>query len=457
LGAPTIVPREFCWNDVWDRVAKASAKAAPRCFQTATLCFSMPSPAATSVPTLLVEPDAAEAARLASMLGRWAPGEFRIEHVTGLETALARLDEAAVPLIVLSTANEAGDPASTVAKLRSASKDAAIVVAGVVADPAAARACIREGAQEYVVREGLTAEALVCALRNSLARQRNLNALWAEMLEAKAAEARFRNLIVQSADGLLILDRSGEVKFVNTAAERLFGRPASELLGRRLEIPLDTSGAREIDLGQEADATSDGENVDLCALGAGARVFRVRSVRFVSVELQVFETEWAGEPVYVAALHEVTSRRRAEQERLALASISQVLSRDLDLAAVYDRTGDEIAKLIRYDRLEISLTSGGPEDARIVFMRGVDVDGVSVGSRRPAAVRPEFGSWAEAPLGASARPAGYLAVGSRRPGAFREHEVELLERIAAQVFPAVQNARMYARAAAAAGAAVQVA
>ena len=47
----------------------------------------------------------------------------------------------------------------------------------------------------------------------------------------EASEGRFRALIEQNADGILVLDPVGVVRFCNPAAEVLLGRSRAELIG----------------------------------------------------------------------------------------------------------------------------------------------------------------------------------------------------------------------------------
>ena len=47
------------------------------------------------------------------------------------------------------------------------------------------------------------------------------------------AEAGFRGILDAAPDAMLVVDRAGAITLVNTQAERLFGYPSEELVGRR--------------------------------------------------------------------------------------------------------------------------------------------------------------------------------------------------------------------------------
>ncbi|MCP4869030.1 MAG: PAS domain S-box protein [Proteobacteria bacterium] len=98
------------------------------------------------------------------------------------------------------------------------------------------------------------------------------------------SEAEFRS-IAANADGMVIVDQHGQVRFANRAAERLLGlrKDAGRVMfghemhpGRRSRIPV------------------------LSPTGDGI------------AEMQVTATEWEGEPAYIASLRDITEQRRLE-------------------------------------------------------------------------------------------------------------------------------------------------
>ncbi len=101
-----------------------------------------------------------------------------------------------------------------------------------------------------------------------------------------SSEARFRSIIEKSADGIIIVDKEGIICFVNPAGKRLFARTSEDLLGSVFGFPLVAHGTTEIDI-----------------VGSGQ----------IS-EMRVVETEWDGEPAYLASIRDITDRKRAEEE-----------------------------------------------------------------------------------------------------------------------------------------------
>jgi PAS domain S-box-containing protein len=104
----------------------------------------------------------------------------------------------------------------------------------------------------------------------------------------RLSKESFSNIIQKNADGIIIVGRDGLVRFVNPAAEALFGRKADELVGEMFALPLMAGDASEIDT-----LRSSGE------LGVA--------------EMYVIETEWDGEHAYLASVRDITERRQAEE------------------------------------------------------------------------------------------------------------------------------------------------
>jgi signal transduction histidine kinase len=96
-------------------------------------------------------------------------------------------------------------------------------------------------------------------------------------------------IISASADGIVAVDADGRIRVCNPAAEELFGRRAEDLLGTLFGYPMVAGGATEVEL-----MLPDG----------GERI----------VEMRVASTILEGERLHVAALRDVTRRRKIEQD-----------------------------------------------------------------------------------------------------------------------------------------------
>jgi PAS domain S-box-containing protein len=103
-----------------------------------------------------------------------------------------------------------------------------------------------------------------------------------------SGEARFRKMIENNADGVIVVCHDGSICYVNPAAEALLGRRADGLPGESFGIPIVAGERTEVDIPRH-----DG------------RVF--------VAEMRVVETEWEGRPALLASLRDITERKRGEE------------------------------------------------------------------------------------------------------------------------------------------------
>lgn len=107
----------------------------------------------------------------------------------------------------------------------------------------------------------------------------------------EASEARFRNVIERNADGVVVVSRDGIILYMNPAAEEMFHCAAAECLGTTFGIPVADDAQTEIDIPRE---------------GSDPLV----------AEMRVVESEWEGQPAYLASLRDVTERKRVQSALL---------------------------------------------------------------------------------------------------------------------------------------------
>ena len=294
------------------------------------------------------------------------------------------------------------------------------------------------------------------------------------MSEAAHA-ADLRTLVEFNADGLLIVDGEGRVRFGNPAAARLFGRPMHELVGTDLGLPLVDGDAAEIDVVPRGGAPA-------------------------TVELRARPVQWDGTGAFVVTLRDVTERRRSEEmergriradaarqeaeratrraEFLALAS--GVLNATLDVQTVLDQlAGLAVPTLAEYalvhwrgEQGEASQTAAqhGQDAAQRILdaLPPLDPAGDSAvarvlrsgraewhpGGPLPAdadpdptggalhALLPE--AWLVVPLSVRGRVLGTLTLCRTAPGAaYDDSSVGLSEELARRGALAAENARLF--------------
>lgn len=126
---------------------------------------------------LLVEDDVRYAELVARILVDAAP-EFDLVHAPRLSTALACLVRQRIDMILTDlTLPDSGGPA-TVRYLVRAAPDVPLIVLSGVSDIDTALECIRDGAEEYVVKRAVDSEGLVRLIRITLARRHRVTEQW---------------------------------------------------------------------------------------------------------------------------------------------------------------------------------------------------------------------------------------------------------------------------------------
>lgn len=124
------------------------------------------------------------------------------------------------------------DAATALAKVRSRYRDLAfIMVTGTVSEEFAA-AIIREGADDYILKDRLA--RLPAAIDAALHKHRQEAEKRGALQQLIRSEEKYRSLVEQISDGFLSLDENWQVTYVNTVAEQLLGKAKGTLLGKNL-------------------------------------------------------------------------------------------------------------------------------------------------------------------------------------------------------------------------------
>lgn len=157
-----------------------------------------------------------------------------------------------------------------------------ILVTGALGEERAVE-ILKSGATDYVLKDRLSRlpHVVLRALRE--ADEKVARKLAEKLLSA--SEANLRNIIEKHADGILVIDHEGIVRFVNPAAEIFFGRNADKLLGQPFGFPMTSGKITELDL-----------------LRNGGEIR--------TAEINVVETIWEGKNAYIASLRDVTEHKR---------------------------------------------------------------------------------------------------------------------------------------------------
>jgi len=110
-------------------------------------------------------------------------------------------------------------------------------------------------------------------------------------IESGSEESRLRSIVERLADGIVIVDSTGVIRFANPAAEELFGRRREQLLGTPFGFPVVGSESAEIEVVRPTGGS-------------------------IGAELRVGAVDWRGERALLVSIRDVSDRKRAvERER----------------------------------------------------------------------------------------------------------------------------------------------
>jgi PAS domain S-box-containing protein len=129
------------------------------------------------------------------------------------------------------------------------------------------------------------------------------------------SEARLQSLVdtvlETLIDGLIVVDRHGAVQLYNRAAERLFGFPATEVVGRNVSMLIPDEFVREH--GQFL--------LNYPRTGVHRIIGAPREINgrrhdgsTIAIQLAVGEASHRGEPIYVGIIQDLTQRNRIEAQ-----------------------------------------------------------------------------------------------------------------------------------------------
>ena len=115
----------------------------------------------------------------------------------------------------------------------------------------------------------------------------------AVLRRTQRAPADLRVIVERMADGIVIVDAAGRIRFANPAAEELFGRPRSALIGTDFGIPLTGGDVAEVEV-----------------VRPGSDV--------ITAEVRIVEVSWEDEPCSLVSLRDITDRKKAEERHRQL-------------------------------------------------------------------------------------------------------------------------------------------
>ncbi len=383
-----------------------------------------------------------------------------LEHVTRLGDGLDRLRDERFDAVLLDLNLPDSGGMDTLTSLRETDELIPVVVLTGVTDQDAGIAALREGAEEYLVKDEITPGVLVRSVAHAIERKAH-----------ERRQRRYETLIEESTDVNAIVDPDGTIQYVTPPVERVLGWTPTELVGGDVFAHVHPEDAEEVR--EEFERTIDEPDYR----GEVEFRFAARDESWVDIHARwrnlLEDAVIGGIVVYT---HDVTERkeyeRQLERQRERLAALNQLNSvvHRVTEAVIERSTREEIERIVCERLVEpyrfawIGEVDGGSGTVRPTasagdgveaYLEGIEItvgpdderaDGPTgrafrtgeVQTARDVRTDPDYAPWREEALEYGVRSSaaipirheetiyGVLNVYSERPDGFRHEERTLL-------------------------------
>jgi PAS domain S-box-containing protein len=165
-------------------------------------------------------------------------------------------------------------------------------------------------------------------------------------------DARLRSIVETAADGIIVIDECGVIESFNPAAERLFGYPANEIVGRSVRTLMPEPYYSEHD-GYIRNFLETGVKK---VIGVGREVVgRRQDGTTFPIDLAISEMRLGGERHFTGIIRDITDRKQSETRLLNSLQEKEVLLRE-----VHHRVKNNLQVIMSL----LNLQEGYVQDAR---------------------------------------------------------------------------------------------
>jgi two-component system, cell cycle sensor histidine kinase and response regulator CckA len=251
---------------------------------------------------LLIEDNPGDARLLRESLVDAGESGFELRSVDCLRSGLELLRETGFDVVLLDLSLPDARGIETFARAHEEAPHIPIVVLSGTNDQRLAEECVREGAQDYLVKGEVNGHSIARVVRYAIERMR------AEK-ELRRSEAQLRRLIELSPDGVIVVDRDGSIRLANAAMNHMANPENDGGLGGKnvLDLPIPAEAHALQECLQRVFADS-------------ARAQRIDSVFVRSdgspypVEVNASYLVWEGRPAAQIIARDMAEHRRVQTE-----------------------------------------------------------------------------------------------------------------------------------------------
>lgn len=175
----------------------------------------------------------------------------------------------------------------------------------------ASQHAMRVGLSDYLskddINSGLLARAFINANERRLLLQKRIDA----EKRLSDAQEQMQTILERTADGLIVIDKTGVIRRTNGAVTKIFGYEAAELLGQKIQTLMFEGEANSHD-GFLADYWA-GSGRKMVNMAPRELVGRHKEGRAIPVEIAISDLELDGEKCFIGSIRDITDARQRER------------------------------------------------------------------------------------------------------------------------------------------------
>jgi diguanylate cyclase (GGDEF)-like protein len=249
---------------------------------------------------LLIEDDTSNFILLKKNLDKIKKIKYRISNAGSISKAESLLSVSNFDIILLDIFLPDSEGIETFYSVQKINSTIPIIILTDLTLEELAVNIVQKGAQDYIVKNNLSGDFVSRIIQFAIERKKLENRLY-------ESENRYKQLIEQNADGIILIDRTKNILFVNPAAERLFKKKSEELIGSVFEYNFTENEKNEIIL-------SFAENKEAI------------------IEIKAVLTSWKDRECYLISMRDETDKVKLREELHKLSIIDE-------MTQLYNRRG----------------------------------------------------------------------------------------------------------------------
>jgi len=311
----------------------------------------------SAIEVLVVEDNPTDARLLEMILAKVTTQGFRWRRVDRLSDALTLLNQRRYDIVLLDLALPDSYGLDTIRRVRSAVADVPIVVLTGLDDEAIGLASLREGAQDYLLKDELRPNLLSRAMRYAIERQQILDDLRHNREELQRQESFLRAIVDANPNFIFVKDERGRFTLVNEALATFYNTTPGRMLGKT-EAELGGNSAQVQHSQREEESII--ETMQEKYIAQEPRRSSTGEVRWFQTIKKPLMLPNSTQRQLLGVITDITERQQAEallwqqaEREQLLSQVTQQIRRSLDLGEILQTTVQTVREVLGVDQTAI--------------------------------------------------------------------------------------------------------